>query len=282
MRSIRGVLVVIAGCLLAVSAMAAPAQPTDEDASTLEYIKHKRLGDRHATSRAYAKALEAYEAALAIRPQEQDLLYNLTVVAEALKAWPKACLYAQGYLHAARYDKEAEEYKEIAGKAATALKNVGKSGELSVTTEPEGSQVLVEGVSFGPAPVKLTLPAGAWEVVARKADFRQAARRVTLAAGAGEALALTLDEMVYEGAIRVETVPPDGVEVYVDGQSVGVTPLAQPVKARANREHLLRFERQGYDPFVRAVEVPRDETVEVKVQLEVLGAGEKKKDSNEW
>jgi hypothetical protein len=272
----------MAACLLAVSAVAAPAQPTDEDVNTLEYIKHKRLGDRHATARAYGKALEAYEAALAIRPQEQDLLYNLTVVAEALKNWPKAHLYAQGYLYAARYDKEAEEYKEIAAKAAGALKNAGRSGSLSVTVEPEGAQVLVEGVSFGPAPVKVTLAAGSWEVVARKPDFRQAVRKVSLAAGAEEAVTLTLDEMVYHGAIRVETVPPDGVEVYLDGQSVGVTPLAEPIKTRANREHLLRFERQGFDPFVRAVEVPRDETVEVKVQLEVVGAGEKKKDSNEW
>jgi hypothetical protein len=57
-----------------------------------------------------------------------------------------------------------------------------------------------------------------------------------------------------------------GAEVSVDGQSVGTTPLAEPLRLAEGR-YLVGITRPGFHPWSRYVDVSRDEDALQEVRL---------------
>jgi TolB-like protein len=83
-----------------------------------------------------------------------------------------------------------------AGKAALAMASAiagGKSGRLTVTSSPEGAEVLIDGIVIGTTPVvEYRLSAGSHSVFVRKPGYESAERNATIRPGETERLSETL------------------------------------------------------------------------------------------
>ncbi|HEY2125430.1 MAG TPA: bifunctional serine/threonine-protein kinase/formylglycine-generating enzyme family protein [Chthoniobacterales bacterium] len=91
---------------------------------------------------------------------------------------------------------------------------------LSITSDPPGANILVDGVDKGPSPVRLDLPARAHEVVARMNGWPEQKRPVTLEAGKENAVHFVF----ANGSVKL-TSAPGGAKVMASGRELGQTPL---------------------------------------------------------
>jgi len=239
-----------------------------------EFTRLSNEGARYARSGNYRRAFDTYEKALTFNAEEPDLYYNLVALGEHLKEWDKVVLYAEGYLRFMQGEGGAEA-REVKAKQAAARKEVKVFGTLSVSATPADAGILINGVTFGAAPLTdLSLPAGNYVVSGHKKDYHAATQTVKVADGSPATATLGLEEIIYYGTALVTTKPAEGVSVFVGDQPVGVTPLKDPLKLQANREHVLRFVKEGYDPFLRAVPIQRDKQAVVDVVLEITPGAE--------
>jgi formylglycine-generating enzyme required for sulfatase activity len=116
-------------------------------------------------------------------------------------------------------------------------------GRLSVTSDPPGAIVSVEGRVRGETPIELELAAGIAHILkAAKAGHEPAEARVTLARGERQAVALRLVPQV--GEVQVVADPADA-EILVDGQPRGV--VGETLRLTA-APHEFEVRREGYEP----------------------------------
>jgi serine/threonine protein kinase len=105
-----------------------------------------------------------------------------------------------------------------------ATATVPATGTLTVTTDPPGAQVTVDGVLQGVSPINLTLQAGAHAVELR-AGAESRSIPVTITAGAQASQYIELAKVtVATGQLQVRT-EPAGAQVTVDGLPRGRSPL---------------------------------------------------------
>lgn len=239
---------------------------TDQD--TYEYSLLLEKGARYINARNYKRAYETYESALKHEAQEVDLYYNLVIVGEALKKWSSVVVYAQAYLNLTRGEGGAEE-QEIKGKLAKAAKQAGQSASFSVICEPEAELVLVKGAYFGRKGVQdATLPEGSYEIACYRKDYHPGKQTAKISGDAPSTWKVPMEEIIYYGEI-VLTTKSAAVKVYVNDKLVGETPLKDPLKLRANREHVLRLEKAGHDTWTRAIDVKKNKRQQVDATLEI-------------
>lgn len=213
-------------------------------------------------------ALELFENALPVKNESSDIFYNLVQVAEALKRWDKVLAYTQGFLRLERDTGDARAFK---AKLDVALKRLAKAGRVPVTyrfeAAPDGVVVLVDDVPVtfdGPGEVML-LP-GRHQATAKKRDHTPWKETLAVKAGAPETVTVSLTPIIYTGTLKVVTEPVDGVTVFVDDKEVGTTPL-EPLELPTVKV-LVRFEKAGYDQWVRYVTIEKGQVQELKATLE--------------
>ncbi|HSR88500.1 MAG TPA: PEGA domain-containing protein, partial [Pontiella sp.] len=96
-------------------------------------------------------------------------------------------------------------------------------GNLSISSEPSGAQVYVNGSMRGTAPLKLTgLAPGEYVVELRKDGYDRAYKSAALLEK--QDLAVDLEMRPTTGLLLVDSIPP-GVDVVIAGVSKGSTPL---------------------------------------------------------
>ena len=130
-------------------------------------------------------------------------------------------------------------------------------GEISIITIPAGMEVLVDGQSQGPSPVRVTVGAGSHKYTIKRPgaepfessfDMKSGniiTRRVDLSGGAA----------APTGTVNLRTIPP-GATVYADGAPVGGQ-APTSFRLPAGR-HTLTISLSGYRPVRREVIVPPD------------------------
>lgn len=77
-------------------------------------------------------------------------------------------------------------------------------------------------------------------------------------------------QLLAPGALRGSInllVDLDGAEVWIDGEKVGVTPLARPIGGLSVGTHRLEIRAEGYDPARREIEVKFQKSSRVVVSL---------------
>lgn len=244
------------------------------DEQAYKYTEAVSEAARYGRAGNYKRAFDAYEKALQFNPEATDVYYNLVAIGDAMKLFDKVYLYAKGYLAVA--GEGSDEGREMLAKMNAARKQLRGVGKLSITTEPAGAVVTVDNVYLGPSPqVGVELPLGKYEVLATQKDYHPAKGEAKVAADSPAAVTLRLDEIIYYGTLVITTKPEAGVAVYVDDSFIGTTPLAEPLKAQANREHVVRLELKGFDTWTRAVVVAPDKPSTVEAVLEApAGASE--------
>ena len=76
-----------------------------------------------------------------------------------------------------------------------------------------------------------------------------------------------MNKRIYKGFLKIVTEPADGVQIFLDDKLVGTTPLKEPI-ALETRRYLVRFEKPGYDRWIRYVTIERERTADLAATLE--------------
>ena len=129
-------------------------------------------------------------------------------------------------------------------------------GLLSVSSEPSGATILIDGTEVGSTPLSnAKVPAGVRELEARLPLYSPIDRQVEVN-GLGQAQALHLD-LEPNFARLTLTSSPSGAEILVDRMKRGITPLEISLDAGTRA---LTFRKEGYASQVLELEVLEGQT----------------------
>ena len=140
-----------------------------------------------------------------------------------------------------------------------------KMGQLLVTANVAGAKISIDGASepdwVTPYSSAISRPAGTHQVVISKEGYRDYMQSVTIEGGKTATIDAQLSEA--KGELLVTTTPP-GLEVLIDGKSIGPSPVRLEVVAGS---HKYTVKRQGWDPYEGTVNVGNGTQVTVKVNM---------------
>jgi hypothetical protein len=153
--------------------------------------------------------------------------------------------------HLIRFAKEEhhpyEEQIDLTGperkKVVVSLQRI--VGGLSISTEPSGASVVVNGRSVGTSPYEdKDLPPGLYKVRIEKEGYTPWEGSLTVIAGRKIEVPIELKPRVGDLEILSD---PSGAKVYVDGKEMGQTPLSLPGLRVGQRR--IRVVGEGREPY---------------------------------
>ena len=138
-------------------------------------------------------------------------------------------------------------------------------GILLLTSEPDGAEVILNGISRGVTPVTVSdIPNGRLSLVLKKSGFKTVSREISINAGDTQNLYIKMDAL--PGTLNLSSVPA-GARFYIDGSPRGVGPL-RLADLEPERNYTVRAELDGYSPLERGVFVGNGQTVNEEFRLE--------------
>ncbi len=148
---------------------------------------------------------------------------------------------------------------------------VTRIGQLLVTANVSGATISVDGRSepnwITPYSSTIDLPAGTHQVVVSKEGYEDSQRSVTIEAGKTSTVNAPLSGA--SGEVMVVTLPP-GLEVFIDGKPIGLSPAHTAVAAGS---HSIRVTRPGWTPLERTVNVKSGAMPVITVTMNRPGEG---------
>jgi len=141
-----------------------------------------------------------------------------------------------------------------------------RSTRLIVSAEAPGARIAVDGGALHDSPYVATVSPGAHRIRVVAPGYEEAERNVV----AIEGEMMGFDVSPRELPARIDVSGGAGMEIAVDGRSVGRTPLAAPAEVPAGR-HLLTVTERGHRPRQFDIEVSRGERRTLPVRLEPTG-----------
>jgi len=235
--------------------------PSEEEVKN--YNDAMKRAAEFAKKRAYAQALAAFKDAVSAYPFGIDAYFSAGNIAFHLHKCRDALLYMKGFLALGGTGTDATD-------ASQAIESCSKStnaGTLEVSSEPDKISVFVDGAFVGKTPASLSLQPGVYEVLLRDENYEDSKEKVEIKPLAKTTVSKTLKAKVFYGYLKIKTNPQSGVKVFVDDKEVGTTPIDEPIRLEAKKV-IVRFECEGYDPFIRAVYIPKNQTATLEVSLE--------------
>jgi hypothetical protein len=197
-------------------------------------------------------AIAEYQLAYDLAPHP-DVLYNIALDFERLEEYRDAATYYRRYLDDS---PDAEDTARVE-KLIKTLRN--RPGTVTITSEPDGAEVLIDGKRRGVTPLEVSL-AGAHKIeVAGPSSSED--RDVTVEFGEPQTVHVVL---VARTGTLVVTSNVEGAQVVVDGNLVGVTPASVPLPAGAHR---LVVMADGWATHERPVDIPAEGSTQVTANL---------------
>ncbi|MFO0745610.1 MAG: PEGA domain-containing protein [Myxococcota bacterium] len=222
-----------------------------------------------------SEAIAFFERALPKKHDSADIFYNLVQVTRLERAWDKVALYGQAFL---MLERETKDASGIARDVDRALETLAKRERPAVDIRivvPEGARAFVDEapVADHDHPV-VRLAVGSYALRVEKEDHHPFAVPLVVAAADGpvKTVEAKLERIIHHGKVTITSDPPAGVQVFVDGTRIGETPLPGPLELESGKKILLRFEKLGFEPWVRYVELGKNETMAVTPKLEKIAA----------
>ena len=137
------------------------------------------------------------------------------------------------------------------------------SGTISVTSDPAGAEVLVNGIARGKSPCRVDrIPGGSVTLEIKADGFQPHTRDVSLSAGEVQAVEVQLKPL--PGTLRVVSIPEAG-RVYINDEFKAESPYdlanAKPGTYR------VRVDKLGYEPVARDVTLEKGTTITEEFRL---------------
>lgn len=202
----------------------------------------------------WATAAEEYKKAYAASPHP-SVLFNIGEAYEKLGNGRLAARYFRRYL---RERPDAKDRRAVYNRIRALEK---RSSQLTITCQPSGAAVYVDGRRVGKAPLTMTLGAGRHRVYVIHGGRRSPERTVLLAYGDPGKVHIDLD--VAPGRLVV-TSPISGAEVTLDGSVVGDTPLDVLVPPGT---YAIQIAKVGFQSDSRQVTITSRGTQQVRANL---------------
>ncbi|MBM4388589.1 MAG: PEGA domain-containing protein [Deltaproteobacteria bacterium] len=222
-------------------------------------------GVRAAQQKNYPLAYSLFKKALEDNNMNIDLYFNLGQLAVALKKCDEAVIFYSAFLYLSPNSVDA---KDASAKISNCEKSLKNAGTISLDSEPQGVEVFINGAIVGKTPIKAKkLAAGTYRVEIDHPDYEFVGHKVKVESGKDAALTEKLSKKKAFGYLVVTTMPEAGVNIFLDDQSYGTSPMKEPLKLETGR-YLLKLEMEGYDRWVRYVTIDREKTVKVEAELE--------------
>lgn len=141
------------------------------------------------------------------------------------------------------------------------------TGTLSINSNPQGAQVLVNGRAVGNTPINVALQPGRADVELRLGGYEPFRTAVTINAGQTTNLNANLNPTAPQtGTLSVNS-NPQGAQVLVSGRAVGNTPLS--ISLQPGR-YDLELRLGGYEPFRSSVVVNAGQNTPVSANLAAI------------
>ncbi|MDR2855913.1 MAG: PKD domain-containing protein [Methanomicrobiales archaeon] len=141
-------------------------------------------------------------------------------------------------------------------------------GTISVSTSPDGAQVLLDGLSLGEAPIwKPGVSVGPHALTVTAGSHYDWARDIYVSSGEVSYVTAVLFPQWWTqdtGVVMISSIPGDGM-VFVDGIALGQTPVT--VSELEAGEHMVRIELLGYEPWEDSITVHKGRTSYVVATL---------------
>lgn len=243
---------------------ATPSTAAAEEDPRVRAAAHFDRGITFFNEERYDAALAELARAYELAPAHQTL-YNLARVHAALGHAVEATRAYERYLQEAGEEIDARRRRE----AQAALdEQRARVGHLMVRVDVSGATIAVDGVDVATTPLNVPIPLSAGtHTVEVHAPGREAVRRaVSIAGQTEERLEVSLrEEVIPRGNLRVVSAIPE-VQITVDGEPVGVTPLTSTLPLRAGT-HTVTAERAGYRSEERQVSIEEGAEVELRFDM---------------
>ncbi len=137
------------------------------------------------------------------------------------------------------------------------------SGTISISSDPAGSEVLVNGISRGHAPCRIDrIPGGTVTLEIKAVGFESQKREISLAAGEVQSLDIKLKPL--PGTLRVVSIPDNG-RVYVNNEYKGQAPL--DLVDIVPGDYRVRVDLPGHEPTARDVKLPKGTSITEEFRL---------------
>ena len=165
------------------------------------------------------------------------------------------------------YDNFQQSVALEGGQTSSVVGNLSAPrADFGVTTTPPGAEVLIDGKSYGPSPIRATLPPGKHTYTVKQPGAAPFEDTITLKNGDIVTQRLTLSTHVATGIVEVRTIPP-GATVLENGSPIsgnGKTPTSFRLPVGP---HTLVISLSGYRPVQQPVTVSENATATVNVTL---------------
>jgi serine/threonine protein kinase len=143
---------------------------------------------------------------------------------------------------------------------------VPRLASLSVSSEPNNSEIWLEGRFRGNTPLYLEdIKPGTYIVEVRKSGYQTSAQRLTLVAGNNQSVTAQLNLQAGEILIRKD---PLSADVFIDGNLVSTENKAvNQLKNISPGEHQIEISQDGYSTHSETILVTKNETANVTAEL---------------
>ncbi len=152
------------------------------------------------------------------------------------------------------------------GKTASVSKTLtAQTGSISVSSNPSGANVYLDGTSKGTTPITLhNVPIGSHTIKLAKSGYNDVSSTVTVGSGQTSSVSKTLTGQT--GSISVSS-NPSGAKIYLDGTYKGTTP-----KTLSNvpiGSHTVKLAQTGYSDVSKSVTVTSGKIAQVSKTLSI-------------
>jgi len=134
---------------------------------------------------------------------------------------------------------------------------------VSITTNPENAEILVDGKPAGLTPLQIEILQGAHEILLQKEGFKSVSIKQIIEEGK-EINLEGIKLQPVDGLLILNSIP-KGASILLDGKFSGTTP--GELRLSANAPHILQLSKAGYEAMKQTVMLKPDEEKSVKVKL---------------
>lgn len=138
------------------------------------------------------------------------------------------------------------------------------TGQIQISTVPNGSEIYIEGAYRGKTPALITgIPVGDYEVVLKGNGYDDAYEKVFVRPGETEVIFRNLG--VKKGVLSISS-DPSGASIYLDGKYRGVTPNVFDAEIGA---HTLELKKNWYGTVSQEVVVSYEDPLVLEAKLHI-------------